>query len=246
MTIKKVLYSEKQYDSFASEFKLAQQQFYSKKNESREIIYSLLDFSLKNKNLLDIGCGFGKDLVYYKQNGAKVFGIDVSKKMIQLAKENTGLENLSVQDYAKTNFESAFFDVVVSRYALQYKKDLKKTFSEIHRILRKGGVFILLVSQPLLGYVAKKEKNYYHQEIVDMPLFKGQVITKEPTHTLSDYVSDFMLNNFTLISQKESKKTENKFPSQNIPDFIFFIYPLFMTTLIQGCHVLLISRTIIY
>ncbi|MDQ5968883.1 MAG: hypothetical protein QG579_40 [Patescibacteria group bacterium] len=222
MSNKKIPYNEKQYDSFAGEFKLAQQKFYSKKNESREVLYSLLSLSLRGKKLLDVGCGFGKDLLYYKENGADVFGIDISKKMIQSAKEATKMENLSMQDYSKTNFKSDFFDVVVSRYALQYKKDLKSTFTELHRILKPGGVFIFLVSHPLLGYVARKEKNYNKQEVVSIPLFNGQIITKEPTHTLTDYLSDFMLSNFTLEFLVEGKKTENKFPGQNVPDFICF------------------------
>src|SRR3989344_2331911 len=193
----KEVYSEKQYDSFASEFKFAQEGFYgSKNNESRKILYSLLGTSLKGNKLLDVGCGFGKDTEYYKRLGAEVFGIDVSKKMIGLAEDSSKNVKFSAQNYAKTKFDSNYFDILVSRYALQYAPNLERVFKEMHRILKPGGLFIFLVSHPLLGYVAKKEKNYHKREIVDMPIFKGKITAKEPTHTLSEYLSDFVLKNF--------------------------------------------------
>lgn len=221
MTNNSEIYNKKQYDLLADAFRSAQEEFYSKKiNESRKVLYSILDGHLKNKKVLDVGCGFGKDILYYQLKGAKVFGVDISKKMIEMARKNIKAADLSVQDYSKLNFKSGYFDVVVSRYALQYNRNMEKTFKEVHRVLRPGGLFVFLVSHPILGYTAKREKDYHKQEVVDLPIFNGKIKIKEPTHTLSEYLSDYMLENFILLSQKESRVSENKFPGQNIPDFI--------------------------
>lgn len=222
MTPNKV-YKNKQYDSFADKFRLSQEEFYSKKiDESRKELYELLGDSLNGKRLLDVGCGFGKDIPYYIRNGATVFGVDISREMIKIAKQKIVGADLSVQNYSKTDYKSEYFDTIVSRYALQYSRNLKKTFQEIYRILRPGGVFIFLVSHPLVGYIAKKNKNYHKQEVVSVPLFEGKIKVSEPTHTLSEYLSDYMLSNFDLLAQREGAKSENKFPGHKIPDFILF------------------------
>src|ERR687891_632588 len=49
----------------------------------------LIDFnSYKAKNLLEVGCGAGIDLVRFAREGAKVTGIDISKMAIDLARKN--------------------------------------------------------------------------------------------------------------------------------------------------------------
>jgi ubiquinone/menaquinone biosynthesis C-methylase UbiE len=216
-------YDEDQYDAFAGDFKAAQEGFYSEtKNESREVLYELLGSDVKGKRVLDVGCGFGKDMLYLNDQGADVFGIDSSEKMLNLSDKTISRDRISVQSFEKTNFPSEHFDVLVSRYALQYATDLGDTMKEMYRILKSGGAFVFLVAHPLLGYVAKKNKDYFAQEIVEMPIFNGAIQVKEPTHTFSDYVSDFMLQNFVLVSVRESRGVEKKFPGNVVPDFIAF------------------------
>src|SRR5258708_23470253 len=42
---------------------------------------------LKNKKILNIGCGAGEESIYLVQNGAKVWGTDLSKGMIEVGKK---------------------------------------------------------------------------------------------------------------------------------------------------------------
>ena len=79
----------KQYDEFAEAYMKTQCKFYLKyPDKSRRALYTQIDFPLKDKRILDVGCGFGKDLIYFEKKGAIVYGIDASKKMIELAKKN--------------------------------------------------------------------------------------------------------------------------------------------------------------
>lgn len=214
-----------QYDEFAEEYMNAQGEFYSKfPNESRKAFYNQMKGILKNKKVLDVGCGFGKDLAYLEKKGAVVYGIDASPKMIELArKNNPNLKNLSVQTFEKTNFGNNFFDVMVSRYALHYAENLEKAFKELHRILKPGGFLIFLVAHPLLAFVAKKKRIYDKKEIVDIPIFGGKFIVKEPTQTFAEYFNKFVLENFEIFSFYESPGLENQ-PRESsfkevVPDF---------------------------
>ena len=148
------------YDEFAEDYMKIQNDFYTKfSDDSRKTFYALLDFPLKGKKVLDVGCGFGKDLSFFEKEGAIVYGIDTSEKMIELAKtKNPALKNLSVQSFEKTDFYDHFFDIIVSRYTLHYADNLEDTFKELNRILKHNGFLVFLVAHPLLGFVAKKRK----------------------------------------------------------------------------------------
>lgn len=50
----------------------------------------------QGKNVLDLGCGYGWHCIYAKEQGAEnVIGVDLSKKMIDKAKENS--KGLSIE-----------------------------------------------------------------------------------------------------------------------------------------------------
>lgn len=223
---KKLTNLTKQYDKFAEKYVKEQTKFYSKySDKSREAFYKQINFSLKNKKLLDVGCGSGKDLSYFKKKGAVVYGIDASKKMIEIAKKNnSSLINLSVQEAEKTNFKNNFFDIIISRYTLHYEMNLEKVFKELYRILKPKGFLIFLVAHPLLSFMAKKEKIYHKREVVKIPIYNNKIILKEPTHTFSEYLNNFVLKNFEILSFYESPGLENKPRESNIkeivPDFL--------------------------
>jgi len=227
---KRLYHYQKQYNEFADEYLKAQNAFYKNhENTSRQSLYREINFSIANKKLLDIGCGFGKDLAYFEKEGAEVYGIDLSERMIELAKtQNPTLQNLSIQDFNNTNFENNFFDIIISRYALHYSEDLETTFKEIHRILKPKGLLIFLVAHPLLGFVAKKEKIYNKMEIVEIPIYNNTFVVKEPTHTFSDYLNKFVLENFEFLSFYENSDLENASREADFKEVVpdFFILKL--------------------
>jgi len=110
----------------------------------------LVDFSsYKGKNLLEVGCGTGIDLVRFAREGANVTGIDLSKTAIDLAGRNfmqSGLNaDLFVMNGEGMQFADNTFDVVYAHGVLQYTADSAKMIDEIHRVLRPGGEAIMMV-----------------------------------------------------------------------------------------------------
>lgn len=88
-----------------------------------KIILSILG-EVKNKKVLDAGCGAGDGCRMLAKKGAKVTGIDISEKMISLAKERCKSLNVKfyIGDMEKTKFKKKDFDIVIAIFSVMYKK----------------------------------------------------------------------------------------------------------------------------
>lgn len=80
--------------------------------------------NVKNKKVLDLGCGQGLSLKYLlEKNASELWGIDISNKMINIAKENLkGYENVhlikSTMEKNNTKIPKNYFDYVIAIYTL--------------------------------------------------------------------------------------------------------------------------------
>ncbi len=214
---------KKQYDLIGEDYiKYKSIFFKNRKNNSLKYILKYLP-NIKNKTILDFGCGNGyllKKLNIY--NPKKVYGIDTSKLMIDKAKDNlkeTGF--LSVQNIEKTNFKNNSFDLVISRFSLHYLKTFNKAYIEINRILKKNGCLILVVSHPITDLFFKKNNDYFNQEVINLKLYNNKVNIKYPSHSLDDYLNSIFLDNFKLVNFFESKDIEINSNKYKIPGLIF-------------------------
>lgn len=161
---------------------------------------------LRNKQVLDIGCGEGSDTAYYLESGANIVaGIDASKELLEKGKKKYPNIDFQYGVFEKIPYENGKFDVVLSKYAIMTSAMLEPIFSEVHRVLKPGGEFVFLVTHPIRQFYEKKKagKDYFSKEIVASVCFDGALTFNEPTHTLQEYFSPFMLNNFTLIAYDE-------------------------------------------
>lgn len=110
----------------------------------------LVDFAgFVGKELLEVGCGAGVDLVRFARGGAVVTGIDLAEQAIALSKQNFALRGLSgtfvVMNGEAMDFADNRFDVVYAHGVLQYTADPTAMIREIHRVLRPGGQAIMMV-----------------------------------------------------------------------------------------------------
>ncbi len=99
-------------------------------------------------HVLDAGCGSGRRVArVLVDNGFQVTGIDISQKMIDLAKHLGPEATFEVGDMTALNFEDDSFDGIVSTYAVFHVPRTKhfSLFLDFHRILRKGGALLFSV-----------------------------------------------------------------------------------------------------
>jgi SAM-dependent methyltransferase len=104
----------------------------------------------RDRELLEVGCGIGTDLVRFARGGALVTGVDLASSAIQLARRNFELHGLTPRELRVANAESlpyrdGAFDVVYGHGVLQYTADPARVVGECHRVLRQGGEAIFMV-----------------------------------------------------------------------------------------------------
>lgn len=102
------------------------------------------------KKVLDLGCGAGGDIVYLANQGFEIYGIDISKEGIKVAKrwlkENKLRAHLKVGSiYKKLPYQDNFFDAVISIRVIHHAviKDIRSLIREVKRILKpKALIFV--------------------------------------------------------------------------------------------------------
>ncbi len=97
----------------------------------------------KGMKALDIGCGTARLAPALLAAGAEVSGIDVSDKMLAVARNKYPWAEFKVGDAEEIPYGDNTFDIVVAAFVLVHLKDLKRAFREAHRVLKDGGKFIV-------------------------------------------------------------------------------------------------------
>lgn len=99
----------------------------------------------KNSFVLEIGCGTGYGTKLLSRSAKRIIGLDVDKDTINYTSREYGLENcvFELYDGIKIPYPNNVFDTVVSFQALEHIQDDINIVSEIHRVLKKKGIFIL-------------------------------------------------------------------------------------------------------
>lgn len=176
---------------------------------SNSLFYDQIDFNLKDKKVLDIGCGDGSDLKKISEKGAIIYGVEPSEEFVKHAKQLNPSAIIKEGVGENIPFSDALFDVVVSKWALQTCTNLNKALDEAARVLKPDGTLVLLSKHPMQQYFGKmreygNDTNYFEQKVSTLHIFNGKITLKEPTHTLNEYFNPGFLSKFELIDFKES------------------------------------------
>jgi len=89
--------------------------------------------------LLDLGCGTGLFSRFYSHRGGRVVGLDISRGMIEKARENCAGGEFVKGTAEMLPFEECTFDGVSSLLAFSYLRDPDLTMREVFRVLKPGG-----------------------------------------------------------------------------------------------------------
>lgn len=98
-------------------------------------------------DVLDLGCGLGRNAVAFAQAGFTVTAIDLSQAAIEHLKkwsENLDLQIVAfVSDFVNNAFPAFSFDIVLSLNVIYhgYREQSASAITNIHRWLKKGGLF---------------------------------------------------------------------------------------------------------
>ena len=106
--------------------------------------------------VLDLACGTGDLAFDAARYGARVVGLDITPRMVELARAKSGPAGPAwvVGDMTALPIQSATFDLVTTGYGLRNVPDLAGALAEIHRVLRDGGqVCSLDFDRPESGWI---------------------------------------------------------------------------------------------
>lgn len=172
----------------------------------------------KDKLLLDLGCGYGRDSDYLYKRGFRVYGIDVSETAIAMAKIQYPEIQFKIGDMRKLDFGDNHFDIIFIYSVLHLfnKVDRKKILQEIYRVLKPNAsayCCVASINDADYGTGNKVAKNSYRNkrgvvkhffekdEITGMfKHFSNINISEEKIYHTHDF--DHVHSNFNIIAQK--------------------------------------------
>ena len=127
------------------------------------------------RDVLEVGCGAGTDLVRFARHGARVTGVDMALSSIALARTNFANEGLKVRlavaDGEQLPFRSAAFDLVYAHGVVQYTTHPEALVDECRRVLRPGGTAIFQVYNRISWLNALSRVTKVDLEHVDAPAY---------------------------------------------------------------------------
>ena len=98
---------------------------------------------------LDCGCGGGANVKRLLERSEKAYGIDYSAISVEKSKETnagairSGRCEIIQCDVRTLPFDNESFDIVTAFETVYFWQEIENAFSEIHRVLKSGGVFAI-------------------------------------------------------------------------------------------------------
>ena len=103
----------------------------------------------RGRDVLEVGCGAGTDLVRFARGGAVVTGVDIAPTAITLAQRNFEIQGLTadlrVANGEALPFADNSFDLVYAHGVVQYTANDQRLVDECRRVLRPGGQAVFQV-----------------------------------------------------------------------------------------------------
>lgn len=173
----------------------------------REIPEDWLE-DIKGKKVLCLAGAGGLQAPLLACAGAEVTVIDISNKMLDKDRKIAKDENLSIE-IVKGNicdlsmFGDCCFDYILNPPSLMYIPELSVVFRECYRVLKKGGVLVMMAPNPI-NYVCdyiEDENGGYYKAVHRMPFCSKDYDDSdwiEYGHTMEEYLGGLIACGFLI------------------------------------------------
>jgi predicted TPR repeat methyltransferase len=202
---------EKAYDSWALQYDTSDNKTRDLDRKSAIDTLSKYEF----KNVLELGCGTGKNTDWLLEKAERIIGLDFSQEMLAIAKLKISDDRVVFKkaDLTKDwDVENQFADLVTSSLTLEHINDLDHIFSQANQKLKKNGLIFISELHPFKQYIGIKARFETENGVEELETF---------THHISDYVNNAEKNGFRILEIKEW--FDNSSPT-DFPRLISFVF----------------------
>lgn len=132
-----------------------------------QILPMVLEHTEAGSRVVDLGCGEGQvSRMLAEQAGCTVVGVDAAESQVTVARELGGGPCYLRGSGAAVGLRTAIADQVVACLVLEHMADLSAALAEVSRLLRAGGLFLLLLNHPL---TQTPDSGWIDDHLVDPP-----------------------------------------------------------------------------
>ena len=152
--------------------------------------------------VLDIGCGGGMNINRMAQTAKKVYGVDYSIESVNLSKEvnddliREGRVEIYEGNVMDLPFEDNSFDIVTAFETIYFWPDIEKSFGEVKRVLKPGGMFLIGCESNGANNLAMK----FFDKVIDMTFYED--------HELVGFLEGNNFNDITVFLRDGKNKEE--------------------------------------
>jgi ubiquinone/menaquinone biosynthesis C-methylase UbiE len=223
------------------------------RNATHPWINKMIDgLDVKGKTVLEIGCGMGADLLSFAKNGAKVTGLDLTPKHIELAQKLFKINGLPAEfilgDAESLDMPSESVDIVYSMGVLHHTPHIDQAIAEIHRVLKPGGLAVV-------GLYHKNSWHYWVNLIFLLGIFQRKLFKMSVAELLSSSVEvshsgarplvkvyskgdcKRLFKKFTNVKIKKNHWTSDQIPSRWLASHLPKFLPSFL-----GWYIIVLAR----
>jgi ubiquinone/menaquinone biosynthesis C-methylase UbiE len=181
-------------------------------NTTRDLDAEVLrrsSLEIDGRDVLELGCGTGKNTVWLAERAHRVIGIDFSPGMLEVARTRVPLDRVTlVQHDVREHWplDDASVDFVVANLILEHLSNVTPVFAEAARVLRPGGIMYSCELHPyrqLRGGQAHFTDEW-SGETVFAPAFQ---------HTIAEYVNAAVQSGLAVHRLDEWTETDAAAPA---------------------------------
>ena len=145
----------------------------------------------------DLGCGTGRIGAWLHRRGVEgIDGVDVTPEMLTVARGRAVYDRLVEADVGATGLAGAAYDLVTTVLVDEHLRDLQPLYREASRLLRPGGVYVLVGYHPHFMMMAGMPTHVDRQ-------YGEPVAIETYVHLMSDHVAAARNVGLSLIEMRE-------------------------------------------
>ena len=202
---------DKAYDSWAENYDAME-------NRTRDLEQQAAMETLEKypySQVVELGCGTGKNTIWLVENADNVIGLDFSPEMLQRAKQKVSADNVEFHRCDLTEVwpvEDNSADLVSCSLTLEHIRDLDHIFRQAYSVLKPGCFFYFCELHPFRQYGGSGARFEKNGETTRLEVF---------VHHISEYVDAGFKAGFRLLELREWFDGETAGEIPRLASFVF-------------------------